>query len=397
MMNYSTGTTSPELAYDEDGCIIDVRSLFARFRQLRDGRDRRGLQYPLPVVLTVYTLAKLAGEDEPAGVAAWARLRQTWLAEVFNLKRPRMPHATTFMRVFERAVCLNELQSVLGDFLKDTPKAQQSVVVSVDGKRLRGSVPVGQDKGLYLLAAYLPQAGVVLMQVEVARHQSELTVAPQVLEMLDLQGKIVTGDALFTQRDLSVQIVDGGGEYVWQAKDNQPHLRQAIEQLFEPEVCATGFSPSPNDFHTARTLEKGHGRLEERKLTASSLLSDYLDWPYVEQVFKLERRLTNLKTQRSSYEISYGLTSLTAQEASPARLLQLVRWHWGIENGLHYRRDVTCHEDAVRTTKPRLAQVMAMINNFMIGLTLREGFSNLAQARRYFNAHSDRALSLLFR
>jgi len=395
-MNYSTGTAKLELAYDEDGCIIDVRSLFARFGQLRDGRDRRGLQYPLAVVLTVYTLAKLAGEDEPAGVAAWARLRQSWLAEVFNLKRPRMPHATTFRRVFEHAVCLSELQNVLSDFLKDTPMAKQSVVVSVDGKRLRGSIPLGQEKGLYLLAAYLPQAGVVLMQVEVARHQSELSVAPQVLEMLDLQGKIVTGDALFTQRDLSVQIVEAGGEYLWQAKDNQLHLRQAIEQLFELEVCVKGFSPGPTDFQTAHTLEKGHGRLEERTLTASSLLGDYLDWPYVEQVFKLERRLTNLKTKHTSYEISYGLTSLTAQEANPARLLQLVRWHWGIENGLHYRRDVTCHEDAVRTTQPRLAQVMAMINNLIIGLTRREGFANLAQARRYFNAHTDRALSLLF-
>lgn len=396
-MNYSTRALQVELACDEDGCIIDVHSLCARYGQLRDGRDRRGLQYPLAVVLTVYSLAKLAGEDKLAGVAAWARLRQTWLADVFQLKRARMPHATTLSRILGQSVTVSELQQVLSDFLQETPQSRQSVVVSVDGKRLRGSVPIGQEKGVYLLAAYLPQAGVVLMQVEVAPHQSELSVAPQLLEMLDLQGKIVTGDALFTQRALSVQIVKAGGEYLWQAKDNQLHLRQAIEQLFEPEVYAKGFSPGPTDFRSAHTLEKGHGRLEERTLTASSLLSDYLDWPYVEQVFKLERRLTNLKTQRTSDEVSYGLTSLTAEEASPARLLQLRRWHWGIENGLHYRRDVTCHEDAVRTQNPRLAQIMAMINNLLIGLTQREGLPNLAHARRYFNAHPDRALSLLFR
>lgn len=393
-MDYSTFTL--DIPCDADGFLIEVGSLFARLERLTDQRDRRGVRYPLAVVMAVFLLAKLSGEDTPAGVAAWARLRQVWLARVFHLPRARMPRATTFTRVFERGVKLEELQAAVSEFLQATPAAQVGLVIALDGKRLRGSIPAGQTRGVYLLAAYLPEAGVVLMQVEIGDRENELSAAPRVLELLDLQGKIVTGDAMFTQRALSAQIVAAGGDYLWPVKDNQLHVRQAIEQLWQPEVYVKGFSPAPSDFRTARTLDKGHGRMEERTLTTSSLLNDYLDWPDVGQVFRLERRFTELKTHRTMQEVAYGLTSLTADEADPARLLQLVRTHWGIENGLHYRRDRTLHEDALRMTRPQVAQVVATIHNLIVGLGARSGLSNLAQARRYFNAHSDHALSWLF-
>lgn len=393
-MNYSTWKL--EVPRDEDGVLIDLGSLFARLERLTDLRDRRGIRYPLAVLVAVFLLAKLSGEDTPAGIAAWARLRQEWLTRIFHLPRPRMPHATTFTRVFEWGLKPGELQAAVSELLQENPAARMSIVLTLDGKRMRGSIPVGGSRGVYLLAAYLPEAGVVLMQVDIGDRENELSAAPRLLEMLDLQGKIVTGDAIFTQRSLSLQIVEAGGDYLWPVKDNQRHVRQAIEQLFEPEVCVRGFSPAPKDFRTARTLDKGHGRMAARRLTTSSLLNDYLDWPHLGQVFKLERRFTELKTGQIMQEVVYGLTSLTADEADPARLLHLIRMHWGIENGLHYRRDVTLKEDALRITRPRVAQVVATLHNLIVGLVIQSGFANLAQARRYFNAHSDRALALLF-
>src|SRR5262249_15473296 len=250
--------------------------------------------------------------------------------------------------------------------------------------------------GLHLLAAYLPGEGLVLMQLVVEQaKENEIGVAPQLLQRLDLRNKVVVGDAMHTQRDVSLQIVAAGGDYVWVVKDNQPTTRQAIEQLFAPVPVAPGWNNPPTDFQTAHTLTKAHGRLEERRLTASSLLNSYLDWPGLAQVFKLERCFTTLATGAVHHEIQYGLSSLTAAEASPDRLLQIVQSEWGIENGLHYRRDVTFHEDHTRITHKPLGRVMAAINNLLIGLLNHHGFHNHAHARRLLDADPAKALTLI--
>jgi len=211
------------------------------------------------------------------------------------------------------------------------------------------------------------------MQVEVAGHTNEIPLAPQVLKVLDLQGKIVTGDALLAQRTLSKLIVEAGGDYLWTVKANQPQLRHDIEQLFQAETCLPGTSPVITEIRTAQTIAKSHGRLTTRRLSACSLLSDSSDWPYLQQVFKIERHTVCLRTGVTQTETAYGVTSLTTLKASPARLLQVNRGHWGVENGLHYRRDVTLHEDAGQTTTPALGHTMAALNNLVIGLTIGRG------------------------
>lgn len=149
------------------------------------------------------------------------------------------------------------------------------------------------------------------------------------------------------------------------------------------------------DFLTAKTVEKNGGHLEERSITTSSLLNDYLDWPHVAQVFKLERRFTCQVFGKVHHEIQYGLTSLTHQETSPDRLLEIVCSEWGIENGLHYRRDVTFQENHTRMTHKPLARAMATINNLVISLLQNQGFHNLASARCTFDANPAKALTLI--
>ena len=112
-------------------------------------------------------------------------------------------------------------------------------------------------------------------------------------------------------------------------------------------------------------------------------------------MFKLERRFVRVKDQHVECEVVYGVTSLTGAETSPARLLQLQRAHWQIENGLHYRRDRTLHEDATRISHPKLAEAIAIINNLVIGLVKWRGYDNLAAARRFFSANVEDALDLL--
>jgi predicted transposase YbfD/YdcC len=370
--------------------------LYERLSGLGDSRQRRGRRYELAVILIGLLLAKLAGEDKPEGIVDWVQLRSAFFVDIFHLKRAAMPCAMTYRRVLAEAITISELDQLTREYLLSWPRAGQSRQIALDGKTARGVLAPDQTRAMHLLAAYLPDEGIVLMQLEVGRHTNEIPTAPNVLKVLDLQGKIVTADALLTQRALSQLIVEAGGDYVWTVKDNQPQLRRDIEQLFAPEACLPGTSPVITDQPSVQTVEKNRGRIETRCLTTCSLLTDSSDWPSLQQVFKLERRRVLGVTGEIQTEVVYGVTSLTAQAASPQRLLALNRGHWGIENGLHYRRDVTLREDAGRTKFKRFGQVIASLNNLIIGLTIGRGWTNLAQARRYYEAHPDLALKLLF-
>jgi len=379
-----------------EGFVVHLDSLFAALATLSDRRDARGLRYALVTVLVYLVLAKLAGEDHLRGIAQWVALRQKALAGALGLAKTQAPHATTYSRILRYAVDIEELERVTRDFFASQPKAGKSVVLNLDGKTLRGTIPAGKTRGVHLLAAYLPEEGWVLFQVEVGSWENEIPAAMRILRQLDLRGKIVTGDALLAQRESSTHIVEAGGDFIWKIKGNQSRTQDDIELLFAPESCAPGFSPSHKDFLTATTREKGHGRLERRTLTASSLLKDYVNWPYAQQVFRIERRFLRIRDGKLMEEVKYGVTSLTAAEASPERLLELVRAHWSIENSLHYRRDETFREDRCRLTGQG-ARAMAVLNNLVLGLLLRTGVDNLPDARRYYAANLEEAAALILR
>jgi predicted transposase YbfD/YdcC len=245
-----------------------------------------------------------------------------------------------------------------------------------------------------LLAAYVPEQGVVLAQVQVNGAFDEPQQAPARLSSLDLRGAVVSGDALFAHPNLSLQIVQAHGDYLWIVKANQGTLYEEIQTLFEPVVSRPGWSAPPMDFRQAQTLEKGHGRWETRTITVSSLLADDSAWPAGAQVFKLERQRTDA-LGRSEQEVRYGITSLPADLADPERLLQLSRGHWGIENGSHYRRDATMREDHSQLRMGHAPHVLAVLNNTAWGLLARNGATNLAQARRAFSYQLDKALYTL--
>ncbi|HEY6410784.1 MAG TPA: ISAs1 family transposase [Ktedonobacteraceae bacterium] len=177
-------------------------------------------------------------------------------------------------------------------------------------------------------------------------------------------------------------------------KANQGDLYDEIQTLFEPVVSKPGWSAPPMDFRQAQTVEKGHGRLEKRTITVSGLLADYSQWPQAAQVFKLDSQRTDA-LGRTEQEVRYGITSLPAALADPHRLLQLSRGHWGIENGLHYRRDATMREDHAQLRMGQAPHLLAMLNNTAWGLLARNGASNLAHARRECSYQLDKALHAL--
>jgi predicted transposase YbfD/YdcC len=386
-----------EINLREEGFLFDVGSLFEVFAQLHDGRDARGIRYALTSILVFVILAKLAGMDSLRAIAQWTKAHRHELGAWLGLSHIRIPHATTFSRILGKAIDVTEFERVVGTFFASLPKQGSRVHLILDGKTLRGTIPAGRTHGVHLLAGYVPDEGWVWLQVEVSHVENEIPAALRLVKSLDLRGKIVTGDALLAQRTLSSEIVKRKGEYLWLIKDNQPETLAAIQELFAPEPCVPGFSPaSHDDFQRVETIGKGHGRIEKRVITVSAALQDCVNWPHAAQVFKLERFTQRRRDGKPTYEVRYGLTSLTPKEASPQRMLELVRGHWQIENGLHYRRDNTLREDRCTLRRGHAAQMMAALNNLVLGLLRRVGWRNIPDARRHYATNLGESTRLVF-
>ncbi|PDW00802.1 ISAs1 family transposase [Candidatus Chloroploca asiatica] len=395
-MNATTVTVQP--FGSEQPLTLDLAAIYQQFQQVPDLRHRRGVRYPLAVMLTIALWAKLAGANQLRAIAEWARERQGELAAQFDLARTTMPHPTTWSRVLASAVAAEALDHALMPLLIPPPAAEvparASQQIALDGKAVRGTIPRGHSQGVHLLSAFVVETGVVVAQEPVTSKENEIVAAPRLLKRLNLRGTIITGDAMFAQRSLSIQVVEDGGDYCWMVKENQPTLFADLKLLFSPTVfpVAQGFSPIPLDFITVEQCDKGHGRREYRRLTTSCLLEGYSDWPYLAQAFRVVRIVS--QGRDFSCEERYGITSAPRSAVRARRLLEVVRGHWQIENGLHYRRDVTLGEDASQVRMGQAAHILACLNNAVCGLAARGGQSNLAALQRSLAAAIDR---LLFR
>jgi len=221
--------------------------------------------------------------------------------------------------------------------------------------------------------------------VRTDEHEAELSVAPQLLENVPVQGRLVTGDALYCQRKLCEQICEAGGDYLVIVKANQRTLFSDVETLFaqppEGEVFAFG-----------EQRDRHGGRREVRRLWSSTALRDYLDWPGVQQVCRIER--VSERKGKASRQVRYAITSL-GKRVGAKELLKHVRGHWGIENRLHYVRDVTFGEDASQIRTGSAPEVMAALRNVAIGVLRGAGCTNIAAAVRAVGWQSGAALSLL--
>ena len=185
-------TRAFNLVLPDEPLALDLTQLYALFRRLPDRRAARGIRYPLPMLL-IALLAKLSGQHQVRAIADWAALRVHELADLCDFPRTTMPHPTTWSRIFGTAVDVDALQQGLQQVLQlddGLVPARATVALARDGKTLRGTIPLGQTQGVHLVAAYLPEHGVTLVQLQVAAKEHEITVAPTVLAHLDLTGMV---------------------------------------------------------------------------------------------------------------------------------------------------------------------------------------------------------------
>jgi len=332
------------------------------------------------LILSLIVLGKLAGMTSLAGVAEWVRLRADWLKAVLPLTRAHLPCASTYGNVL-RTVEAEEITHQLADWLTRLdatrrcgtepsrlliqPTArEQHVHVVLDGKTLRGTLGhrAPDQQRVHLVSLYEAQTGVVLAQQAVPDKSNEILLEGTLLTPAHVHGRIVTADAMHTQRAGCAQITRGGGEYLLFAKANQPTLEEDLRLFFS--------EPPPDclDWRQAQTWTKGHGRLERRELTASTELKEFLAaaWPGVEQAFCLKRTVER-RGQRHGQTV-YGISSLSPKQASAQRLLELARAHWRIENRLHWRRDVILREDHCQVRKGTAPQALAALNNLVLAV-----------------------------
>lgn len=392
-MQYSTGRIEREISVD--GIEFDRGSVYDRICKLTDLRGVNGRRYRLETVLMIVIMAKLCGEDTPLGIAEWAKHRQEELIKLLCLSRPSLPSHHTIRRMLAYKVYAEEVERLVGAY---NQQGTHGEVYALDGKAVRGMRRKDEEGNEYLLSIYDVEQAKVMAQVEVGRKENEITKAPKALEQVEIAQKVVTGDAMHTQRGLVTQIVDAQGDYVLPVKENQPQLYKNIQSLFAPEYPKPGFGKIQTDFLTAQKVNKGHGRIEIRTITTSEMLNSYATWSGLAQVYRLERQFQWRRTghtYRTSREVEFGITSLSRSQVSPSHLLHIRRAHWGIETGLHYRRDFTLKEDATRMTTGAMGKVMASINNLVLALIRQAKFHHAPQARRWFAARTSEAFALL--
>lgn len=339
-------------------------------------------------------LAKLAGETSLQGIADWIRYRGPWWQQVLPETRATFPCVATYSNVL-RLVAPAQVTQVLLDLLtrvraEKRAKDEQMHVV-LDGKTLRGTQEhlADDQKKMHHVNLYEAKTGVVLKEHRVAEKEGELTQMRVFLTPLLLAGRIISADALSTQRSFCQQVIASQADYLLFAKGNQPTLLQDLRLFFgEPPLDCL-------DWRTDSLSDKGHGRLTTRLIQVSTELNDFLarDCYGVGQVFCLRRRVDY--PRKCTQEYVYGITSLTAKQASPFHLLELIRDHWSIDNRLHYRRDVALAEDACQVRKGSAPHALAVLNSFVLALFAFFGVENVKQYMRYLDAQPLRAVQLL--
>ena len=354
--------------------------------KITDLRYRKGVRYKLKPFLILLFLSKLGGADRPSEIADWVRFRFLELKTLLNLEWKRSPHEVTFKRIMENAIQAEEVEKVFGEYLSQMSEDEPGQW-SLDGKVMCGIKSQEEDNQLHLLALQESGKNLTVEQTALAAGENEISAGKRLLRKVDLRGKIISGDAIFAQQELSKIVVERGGEYLWKLRANQGKLYQMAKEHF-----ALG-----EDKYLSKTVdyEKGHGRVEERSFETSFRLAGKIEFPYLAQVFRVTKTSLEVKTGKVSEQTIYGITSLPVEEYGAKELLDLTRKHWRIENGLHYRRDVTFKEDAVKKKSFNGGQIMAALNNLAIGILRKTGWQNIAQARRYYEIEFAKGLELI--
>jgi predicted transposase YbfD/YdcC len=335
----------------------------SHFRKLRDPRRRHGREHRLLDIVVIAICAVIGNADSWRAIALWGRTHQTWLKRFLALPNG-IPCHDTYRRLFQR-IDGAVFQSCLRQWLLEVSGVLKVPHIAIDGKTLRSSGSATL-RPLHVVSAWATEYHLSLGQVAVEAKSNEITAIPQLLEVLDLHGALVTIDAMGCQKAIAKKIVDRGGHYALTVKDNHEHLRQDIEACVG-QVVEQGVRG--RDYYTYEQVERAHGREETRcyvVIPDPEGIRDQQDWPKlaVVGVCYCERTVQG----QSSFESRYFIGSKKARARYYGRAL---RNHWRIENNLHWQLDVSFDEDGHQTAHRQGAANLALVRKQALSLLKR--------------------------
>jgi predicted transposase YbfD/YdcC len=360
----------------------DLPGVLAVLAAVADPRRRRGVRHRLAVILGLAVCAVLAGARSFTAIAEWAADADRATLDALGVSGP-VPSESTFRRTLQR-LDANAFDDLAGRWTagRTAPAPGQRRVIAVDGKTLRGSACSGED-GRHLLAAFDHRHGVVLGQVEVGAKTNEIPLFSTLLDRIEITGAVLTADALHAQREHARYLHRRSAHYVITIKRNQPGLHAQLAALPWPDVPVA---------YTRR--ERGHGRTERRTLKVTAVARG-LAFPHAAQAIQITRR--RKVKGKWSRETCYAVTSLTITQASAAQLAAIIRGHWGIEDRLHWVRDLDFDEDRSQVRTAAGPQIMASLRNLAITILRLAGHASIAAALRYHARRPARPLQTIMR
>jgi len=363
--------------------------VLAALGSVTDPRKRRGVRHGCTAVLAIAVCAVLAGAKSYLGIAEWAQELTPAVRKRLGVGR-RPPCEATIRRVLQR-VDPDVLDRAVCDWLAQQPAPPAPAgprcrrVVAVDGKAVRGARCRGglQARAVHLLAAFDTHTGAVLGQSVVDGKTNEISAFGPLLDRVELSDVLVTADALHTQRGHVAYLRGRGAHWLLTVKGNQPKLLTQLRALPWNQV--------PVADHTSN---KGHGRVETRsvKLTA---IGAGIAFPDARLALQITRRNRPAGSRRWRTETVYAITDLTIEQTAAADLADALRAHWGIENRLHWVRDVTYAEDLSQVRTGHGPAVMATLRNLAISLHRAAGAHSIATACRTAARHPGRPLAMI--
>lgn len=344
-------------------------SLVKHFEDLPDPRTGNAKVHILLEILIIAILAVICGADGWSDVELFGKNKKAWLKTFLELPKG-IPSHDTFGRVFAK-IKPEEFQKRFMKWVRAVEQLTAGQVIAVDGKKLRRSHNRSTGKAaIYMVSAWATQNQFVLGQTKVAEKSNEITAIPVLLRLLDIAGCIVTIDAIGTQTEITETVIKGGGNYLLAVKENQGHLFEDIQCLFEVDV-AHGMKYAQYSY--AKSINKGHGRIETRECWATdweehlSLIRNREAWKGLKSVV----RIVSKRQIEETIEVQtrYFISSLPADAKN---ILKAKRSHWKIENQLHWVLDIAFREDESRVRQDHAAENLAVLRHMALNLLKNE-------------------------
>jgi predicted transposase YbfD/YdcC len=345
-----------------------VKEIVGHFKQLEDPRSPVNRLHPLESVIVIAIMAVLAGANGPTAIAKWAKIKAEVLSKLLSL-----PHGIPRKDVFRRVLatlkpdafqaCFTMWLTALRNAAADAMGVDRPTL-AIDGKTLRRSHDRSRSLGaLHSVSVWASEFGLTLAQVATDEKSNEITAIPTLLSLVDIQGAIITIDAMGTQTAIAEQIIDGGGDFVLALKGNQGTLHDGVIDYVH-EQTKTDFQ----DIGARRwdTWEKKHGRIERRtyiQMPAPKSLPGFANWKGLLSIGIAY--LWSLRDGKETSEVRYFISSLPVKVKQFAHA---VRSHWGIENTCHWCLDVTYREDESRIRDQHLRENFAWLNRLTLSL-----------------------------